>query len=183
MSVHPSSVALSPIDRTELRELGYCLAHAAVALVALIVLSPLVAAIALAVKCLRGGPVLYRGERVGYGERIFPIYKFRTLAEGAEQKIGARLCTPHDRELYGDRLGAFLKRTKLDELPQLLNVLRGDMRLVGPRPIRRVFLDNFEREIPHYAERFSVRPQWTAVLAHHAEGSQCTLGAFSRPWK
>jgi len=125
--------------------------------------SPLLVLIALLIKATDRGPVFYRGERVGLGGRIFRIYKFRTLAEGAEAKIGARLLRPEDRRLYYTPIGRLLKRSKLDELPQLLNVLRSEMRLVGPRPLRPIFLEQLTREIPNYWSRFEVPPGITGI--------------------
>ncbi len=142
--------------------------------VALILLSPLLAAIAVAIKLSDGGRVLYRGERVGQGRRIFRIYKFRTLKEGAEEGIGARLLEAGDGARYGTLLGRFLKRSKLDELPQLLNVIRGEMRWVGPRPIRPIFLESFEREIANYGARFAVPPGITGI-------AQLRGGYYTRP--
>lgn len=129
----------------------------------LILLSPLLLLIALLIKLTSRGPLLYCGERVGVGERVFRIYKFRTLVEGAEEKIGGRLISDEDKKIYSTRIGRFLKRGKLDELPQLFNVIRGEMRLVGPRPIRPVFLDQFKQEIPKYTSRFAVPPGITGI--------------------
>jgi lipopolysaccharide/colanic/teichoic acid biosynthesis glycosyltransferase len=133
----------------------------AVAAGGLLLLSPLACLIALAVKATSRGPVLYRGTRIGRDLRPFTIYKFRTLLVDAEQRIGARLLTPADT-LFTP-IGRFLKRYKLDEIPQLLNVIGGDMNLVGPRPIRPVFLAVSMRDIPHYRARFAVRPGMTGL--------------------
>jgi lipopolysaccharide/colanic/teichoic acid biosynthesis glycosyltransferase len=88
--------------------------------------------VALAVKLGSRGPVFYRGQRVGKDERVFDIFKFRTLQVDAEKQIGARLLTEGD-SVYTP-IGKFLKKWKLDELPQLFNVIKGDMSLVGPGP-------------------------------------------------
>lgn len=136
--------------------------QAFVSLLGVILVSPLMCLIAVAIKLTDGGAVFYRGERVGRGKRIFRIYKFRTLAEGAEKKIGARLLSTEDG-LYFTRIGKFLKRSKLDELPQLFNVIRGDMRLAGPRPIRPIFLDQFKEMVPGYDSRFWVPPGITGI--------------------
>jgi lipopolysaccharide/colanic/teichoic acid biosynthesis glycosyltransferase len=128
---------------------------------AVLVLSPVLLIVALAVKLTSPGPVLYRGQRVGKAQRIFDIYKFRTLTVGAEKQIGARLLKEED-QVY-TKIGRFLKKTKLDELPQLFNVIKGDMNLVGPRPVRPVFLETFRREIPDYGLRFQVRPGMTGL--------------------
>jgi lipopolysaccharide/colanic/teichoic acid biosynthesis glycosyltransferase len=139
------------------------LVHGLLALVALLAASPLFLALAIAVKATSRGPVFYRGERVGRGERRFRICKFRTMVEGAERHIGGRLASDADKAAYCTRPGRLLKKTKLDELPQLFNVLRGEMRLVGPRPLRPVFLEQFKAEIPGYAARFLVPPGITGV--------------------
>ena len=130
-------------------------------LLTLIVLAPVMVAIAVAVRASSRGPIFYRGQRVGKDERIFTIYKFRTLSVGAETQIGARLLKEDD-QVYTP-IGRFLKKWKLDELPQLFNVLRGEMMLVGPRPVRPIFLERFKQEIPRYALRFRVRPGATGI--------------------
>ena len=138
----------------------------------LLVLLPVSLVIALAIKVTSRGPILYRGTRIGRDLRTFTILKFRTLLIDAEQRIGARLLTAGD-EFYTP-VGRFLKRYKLDEIPQLLNVIRGDMNLVGPRPIRPIFLATSAREIPDYLARFSVRPGMTGL-------AQLRGGYFTHP--
>jgi len=127
----------------------------------MIVLAPVMAMVALAIKMVSPGPVFYRGQRVGKGEKPFTIYKFRTLQVDAEEKIGGRLLKIDDP--FYHRMGRFLKKSKLDEVPQLFNVIRGDMNLVGPRPIRPVFLEKSKATIPGYALRFKVRPGMTGL--------------------
>ena len=127
-----------------------------IAALGLLLLSPLLLALAVLIKLTSPGPVLYRGERVGLGERIYTIYKLRTMNVGAEAAIGARLVG--QEEGHFTRIGRFLRRYRLDELPQLFNVLKGDMNLVGPRPLRPIFLEEHKRTIPGYAKRFTVRP-------------------------
>jgi lipopolysaccharide/colanic/teichoic acid biosynthesis glycosyltransferase len=109
--------------------------------VGLIVASPLLAVIAIAIWLDDRGPVLFRQQRVGEGGRLFPMLKFRTMVRNAEQ-IGLQLTVGGDPRIT--RCGQFLRRSKLDELPQLVNVLRGDMSLVGPRP-----------EVPRYVAMYS----------------------------
>src|SRR5262249_35504322 len=128
--------------------------------------------VALTVKLTSRGPVFYRGERVGKDERVFTIYKFRTLCVGAEKQIGARLLKEDDK-VYTP-IGRFLKKWKLDEIPQLFNVIKGDMSLVGPRPVRPIFLADFKQEIPGYALRFRVRPGATGL-------AQLRGGYFTEP--
>jgi lipopolysaccharide/colanic/teichoic acid biosynthesis glycosyltransferase len=139
------------------------LIQACLSLLGLVLLFPVFLLIAIIIKLTDRGPVFYRGERVGIGERIFRIYKFRTLVPRAEEKIGARLLSKEDRSLYQTKIGSFLKRSKLDEAPQLINVIRGEMRLAGPRPIRPVFLGCFKQEIPDYASRFVAPPGITGI--------------------
>ena len=125
----------------------------------LVALLPALAVCALAVRA-SGRPVLYRGERVGRGGRVFHMYKFRTLRPGAEQRLGRCLGEELDQLTVGEttRVGRRLRAAKLDELPQLYNVVRGDMSLVGPRPIRPAFFLELCHEIPAYWQRLVVRP-------------------------
>ncbi|HXH82338.1 MAG TPA: sugar transferase, partial [Candidatus Tectomicrobia bacterium] len=139
------------------------LLQAAVAIVALVVLSPLCALLAALIKLSSPGPVFYRGARLGRDLRPFRIYKFRTLVPDAEARIGARLLGAADKADLCTPIGRILKRTKLDELPQLLNVIRGEMRLVGPRPLRPIFLDELQRTIPGFLARFAVPPGITGI--------------------
>jgi lipopolysaccharide/colanic/teichoic acid biosynthesis glycosyltransferase len=103
-----------------------------------------------------GGPFFYRGARLGKNKQEFHMFKIRTLAMGSEQQIGADLLIPGSgREL---RLGGFLRTTRLDELPQLFNILKGDMTFVGPRPLRRAVYEKVHGDIPNYDFRFTVKP-------------------------
>ena len=129
----------------------------------LILLSPLAAVIALLVLATSGRPVLYRGQRVGRRGRFFEMLKFRTLRTGAEDRIGQylgeELVARTEAELTP--LGRWLKATQLDEIPQLRNVLRGDMSFVGPRPIRPRFFAELAHDLPAYWQRLVVRPGLT----------------------
>jgi len=130
------------------------------ALVLGVVALPLAVTIAAVVAATSGLPVLYRGERVGRGGRIFTIVKFRTLRRDAETRLGPYLGDELVRrtELEYTRIGRGLKASQLDELPQLWNVLRGDMSLVGPRPIRPRFFEQLAAELPAYWQRLVMRP-------------------------
>lgn len=125
------------------------------ALLGILIISPLLLVIAFAVKLTSKGPILYAQERMGLDGKTFKMLKFRSMRTDAENESGAvwarkgdDRCTP---------LGAFLRKTSLDELPQLWNVVRGDMSLVGPRPERPVFVNRFRKEIPHYMLRHKVK--------------------------
>ena len=120
--------------------------------------APLMLVTAIAVKLDSTGPALYVQERVGENGRVFKIYKFRSMRSDAEQgtPVWAR-----DKDDRITRVGRFIRKTRLDELPQLWNVMRGDMSFVGPRPERPFFVDQLAREIPFYLQRHAVRPGLT----------------------
>lgn len=133
--------------------------------------------VALAVYLDLGRPVLFAQERVGLGGRVFRVYKFRTMR--GEPREGAYAGEEQDRIAP---LGRFLRRYRLDELPQLWNVLKGEMSLVGPRPEQRVLAEAYAREIPLYPLRHTVRPGltgWAQVHQGYAEGKEETLVKLS----
>jgi Undecaprenyl-phosphate glucose phosphotransferase len=132
---------------------------------ALLVVAPLLGAIALAIRMTTGRPILYAQERMGLDGRVFRMLKFRTMVSDAETESGPVWTVPDDPRRTG--FGAFLRRTSLDELPQLWNVLRGDMSLVGPRPERPVFIEQFRREIPGYMLRHKVKAGLTGWAQVH----------------
>ena len=143
-----------------------------VAIAALLFLLPVMLLVALVVYAQDGGPILFAHQRIGLSGRRFYCLKFRSMAADAEERLAALLAADpaaraewqRDHKLRNDprvtRVGAFLRRTSLDELPQLLNVLRGDMSMVGPRPI-------VEAEVPKYGHRFrdycAVKPGITGL--------------------
>jgi lipopolysaccharide/colanic/teichoic acid biosynthesis glycosyltransferase len=129
----------------------------------LLVSLPVTIPIALALLLTDGFPLLYRGDRVGRGGRVFQMLKFRTLRRGAEERLGPYLGPELVRRTKEEttRLGGWLRATQLDEIPQLWNVLRGDMSLVGPRPIRPRFFEELAAELPAYWQRLVVRPGLT----------------------
>jgi len=129
----------------------------------LLLASPLIAIIAALILVTDGRPVFYRGDRVGRGGRVFTMLKFRTLRRGAEQRLGPYLGEELVRRTRGEytSVGRRLRAAQLDELPQLWNVLRGDMSLVGPRPIRPIFFEQLASELPAYWQRLVVRPGLT----------------------
>jgi lipopolysaccharide/colanic/teichoic acid biosynthesis glycosyltransferase len=157
----------------------------ALAVTILVVASPLLLLMVLGVALTSGRPILYRGPRVGRAGQIFTMYKLRTLRPDAEERIGHLQDVALDAVTGGEHtpIGRVLRATQLDELPQLYNVLRGDMSIVGPRPIRPVFFEELIDEIPQYWQRLVVRPgltgfaqlrmrrdmTWAEKLAHDLE--------------
>ncbi|HEX4922512.1 MAG TPA: exopolysaccharide biosynthesis polyprenyl glycosylphosphotransferase, partial [Bdellovibrionales bacterium] len=124
-------------------------------LVALILFSPLMLLIALLVKLTSRGPVLYKQERMGMDGRTFYMYKFRSMRPDAEAQTGAVWAKKGDDRTTW--IGAILRKSSLDELPQFINVLKGEMSCVGPRPERPVFVEKFRKEIPGYMLRHKVK--------------------------
>jgi sugar transferase (PEP-CTERM system associated) len=125
----------------------------------LLLASPIMSAVALAVKLTSPGPIVYRQERVGQQGRVFTVYKFRSMRQDAEAATGAVWARKNDDRITS--IGRFLRRTRLDELPQLWNVLIGDMSLVGPRPERPEFVKQLTQQIPFYGQRHVIRPGLT----------------------
>lgn len=123
--------------------------------VILLLISPLLLVIALAVKLSSAGPVFYRQKRVGWNGVEFDMLKFRTMPVNAEAGTGP--VWAKKEEARATRVGAFLRKTSLDELPQFINVLKGDMSIVGPRPERQFFVEQFKEEIPRYMQKHIVK--------------------------
>jgi Undecaprenyl-phosphate glucose phosphotransferase len=132
---------------------------------ALVALSPVYAVIALAIRLSDGGPVLYRQRRMGLDGRPFDILKFRSMVVDAERGSGPTWASPDDERRTP--VGALLRRSSLDELPQLWNVLRGEMSLVGPRPERPEFVREFKEKFPQYMLRHRVRAGITGWAQVH----------------
>ncbi|HEY1682696.1 MAG TPA: sugar transferase [Candidatus Tumulicola sp.] len=127
----------------------------------LLVLGPVMLITAVAVYAESRGPIFYRQERVGRNGKVFKIMKFRSMRVDAEQSSGAVWAKSNDDRTT--RVGKFMRKTSLDELPQIFNVLRREMSIVGPRPERKVFTDQFNRDIERYDERHLVRPGITGL--------------------
>ena len=128
---------------------------------ALILGAPLLAVIAIAVKLDSKGPVFYKQIRVGRNGKFFKILKFRTMVEDAEDKSGPMWAKENDNRVT--KLGSFLRRTHLDELPQFINVVKNDMSIVGPRPERPFFVELFRKEVPNYENRHTAKPGITGL--------------------
>jgi exopolysaccharide biosynthesis polyprenyl glycosylphosphotransferase len=128
---------------------------------ALLVSSPLLLVVAMAIKTSSHGSIVYKQERIGQWQKPFNIYKFRTMVANAESKTGPVMATKNDDRITP--VGRFLRRSRLDEFPQLVNIIRGEMSFVGPRPERPFFVEKYVKEIPGYAERFKVKPGVTGL--------------------
>lgn len=127
----------------------------------LVFTAPLILVSALLVKLTSRGPAFYTQTRLGRGGRPYTIYKLRTMTHNCERHSGVRWATVGDPRITP--LGRFLRKSHLDELPQLWNVLKGDMSLVGPRPERPEFVPALEQAFPHYRQRLLVRPGVTGL--------------------
>ena len=136
-----------------------------VATAAFIVFSPVMLLVAILIKLEDRGPIFYRQERMGLDGEPFDIFKFRSMHVGAENETGAKWAEKDDPRRT--RIGRFIRKTSIDELPQLFNVLLGDMSVVGPRPERPQFVEQFRAEFPHYMLRHKVRAGMTGWAQVH----------------
>ena len=146
-----------------------------IAAIGLIMLSPIMLVVAVLIKCDSQGPVFFKQKRIGKDFRAFLIYKFRTMKENSELS-GPMITVGEDPRIT--RIGRFLRKTKLDELPQLINVLKGEMSLVGPRPELPRFVELFRRE---YAEILTVRPGITDLASLKYQDEAKLMGQFTNP--
>ena len=151
-----------------------------------ILLAPVGLLIAFVMLVTSGRPILYRGERVGRRGHFFQMLKFRTLRPGAEDRIGQYLGDELVQRTGAEltRMGRWLKASQLDEIPQLWNVLRGDMSFVGPRPIRSRFFTELAHDLPAYWQRLVVRPGLTgfAQVRRGYEASMAEKLAHDLEW-
>jgi len=142
------------------------------AVVLLLMASPLMVLIALGVKLSSPGPVMYRQQRVGWNGQVFNMYKFRSMPLEVEKETGPVWASKVDNR--ATKFGAFLRHTSLDELPQLFNVLKGEMSLIGPRPERPMFVEKYKDEIPHYMKKHLVKAGVTGwAQVHGWRGNTC----------
>jgi len=126
-----------------------------------VILAPLFIVMAVLIKLTSKGPIIYSQERVGRNGQIFKIFKFRTMKVDAEKDTGPVWAAANDNRLTP--IGGFLRKTHIDEIPQLINIIKGEMSLIGPRPERPVFVDQFEEIIPNYTKRLEVKPGITGL--------------------
>ena len=180
----PATVGRDPHESQARRVLNVIVAG-----IGIVVTAPLLVAIAILVRLTSPGPILYRQVRVGvdrrnprlpignhrraidYGGAPFMIYKFRTMAASASRSPRQVWATQNDARVT--RLGGLMRKYRLDELPQLFNVLKGEMSIVGPRPERPVFVNQFEEKYPRYAERHIMPPGitgWSQVYGKRVVG-------------
>ena len=142
------------------------------ALAAIILFSPVMIGAAIAIKCTSKGPVLFKQERIGLHNKPFQMYKFRSMVQQTDEEEKKGWTVKDDPRVT--KVGAFLRKTSLDELPQLFNILKGDMSLVGPRPERPQFVEKFKEEIPRYMIKHQVRPGmtgWAQVNGYRGDTS------------
>jgi exopolysaccharide biosynthesis polyprenyl glycosylphosphotransferase len=164
-------IVAKPLKATESSSrLGKRLFDLTVSVCAIVLFAPVMLLVAAAISLEDGEPVMYRQERVGRDGKTFQILKFRSMGLNAE-KDGAKFATVGDARVT--RVGKFIRRTSLDELPQLFNVFKGEMSIVGPRPERPVFVNQFEEKYPRYAERHLMPPGitgWSQVYGKRVVG-------------
>ncbi|HHT9113155.1 MAG: sugar transferase [Planctomycetes bacterium] len=149
--------------------------EAIIALILFILLIPVMVILSIVIKCDSRGRIFYTQERIGKDGRKFTIMKFRTMVENAESLTGAVYAADNDPRIT--KIGRFLRKWRLDEIPQLVNVIKGDMGLIGPRPEREVFIREFEEKIPFYTQRLLVRPGltgWAQVKFPYASSIEQT---------
>jgi sugar transferase (PEP-CTERM system associated) len=160
-SLHPSFLIFSEgFKKSKLTMWTKRITEFVLSLVGLIVLSPMILVISLLVKIDSRGPVFYKQERVGERGEIFRLLKFRSMVENAEAN-GPVWAGKNDDRIT--RIGRWIRKWRLDEIPQMFNVIKGDMSFVGPRPERAYFVDKLREEIPFYDQRFSVKPGITGL--------------------
>lgn len=152
---------LSPTNMSMTNEILKRLMDIAISFVGLAVAFVPMCIIALLIKLTSPGPVFYKQLRLTKNKKEFYIFKFRSMVQDAEKKTGPALATKDDPRIT--KVGRLLRKLRLDELPQLINILKGDMSVVGPRPERPFFVEQYEKEIPNYDKRFMMRAGLTAL--------------------
>lgn len=156
-AIHPDWLIFSKgFDQSRWRQNLKRLVDVLCSSVLLVSCFPLMLIIAIAIKLDSEGPVLYFQERIGHGKKPFRLIKFRSMIDNAEKTCGPVWASENDRRIT--RVGHIIRKLRFDELPQVWNVLKGEMSFVGPRPERRYFVEQLEKKIPYYRQRFVVKP-------------------------
>jgi len=131
------------------------------ALIMLILLAPFFVIVAIAIRLESPGTIFYSQQRVGKNGKVFSVFKFRSMVQDAEKLSGPVWAQKEDPRIT--KVGRFMRKTRIDELPQLMNILRGDMSFIGPRPERPFFVESFKKQIPMYTKRLKVKPGVTGL--------------------
>ncbi len=142
----------------------------------LIVLATPMLIVAIAIKVESKGSVIFKQERVGKNGKVYNMYKFRSMCTGAEQMEGGVYCTKGDKRVT--KVGKFIRATSIDELPQFINILKGDMSLIGPRPVLTYYPKKWEEYTEEELRRFDVRPGVTGWAAVHGRKTNTVKARF-----
>ena len=142
----------------------------------LVITSPILLIIAIAIKLESKGPVIFKQERVGKNGKVYRMYKFRSMCDGAEQMEGGVFCVAGDKRVT--KVGKFIRATSIDELPQFVNILKGDMSLIGPRPVLTYYPKEWELYTEQERRRFDVRPGVTGWAAVHGRKTNTVKKRF-----
>lgn len=147
------------------------------ALIGLVIASPILLIVAIAIKIDSKGPVIFKQDRVGKNGKVYRMYKFRSMCVGAEQQEGGVYCTKGDKRVT--KVGKFIRATSIDELPQLVNILFGQMSFIGPRPVLTYYPKNWEEYTEEELKRFKVLPGVTGWAAVHGRKTNTVEARFA----
>ncbi|MBO5714671.1 MAG: sugar transferase [Clostridia bacterium] len=147
-----------------------------VSFIGLIICSPILLIVAIAIKLTSKGPVIFKQQRIGKNGKVYWMYKFRSMTVGAEQQEGGVFCVKGDKRVT--KVGRFIRATSIDELPQFINILKGDMSLIGPRPVLTYYPYKWEEYTEEQLKRFNVRPGVTGWAAVHGRKTNTVEARF-----
>lgn len=148
-----------------------------VSLVALVICSPILLIVAILIKFTSPGPVIFVQQRVGKDGKVYDMYKFRSMCVGAEQQEGGVFCTKGDARVT--KVGKVIRATSIDELPQLINIIKGEMSLIGPRPVLTYYPKEWEKYTEEELKRFQVLPGVTGWAAVHGRKTNTVEARFA----